>query len=492
MEGVALEKIGIIILLNFLLYCRTLSFKFVSDDFSVWKNPPAFKNAWHKAWLRFIGAAKCLSPSIHIVRSEQTKKWYLAFLKTEMLEHLLTIVIHTCICVAIYFAFGQSDISFIASLLYSTNPINNQGTIWPGGRGYALPILCILLSMCLPNLSNISEYYSQYEPTAKYIVEFVAIVIALSAVATILLGFCSWFTIGFLAPLVFIGFDNWWLLLIIPLAWILNVKKFTKAVGNKIKTETYDEDKKIHPKKLILGIKTLGFYTLLCLIPFRVTFYHNFLQSSAGSMRHKNYTLCRYFWLGFLTISSCIAYWYYVPWNTLSWALLAYLIAIAPFCNVIRANQEIAERFACFGNLFLMYALAQVIYPYPIAMAVIITFYATRTFYTLLMYKDEYWITEVSRIEDRYAWWCWHCCAMKAWDQQSYKHALIMWVMARMISPREFKVLMNIATCLRILKNNAEADQYLKLAEENIVPGQEKQSLEFIANHRKGKLPILL
>jgi len=64
--------------------------------------------------------------------------------------------------------------------------------------------------------------------------------------------------------------------------------------------------------------------------------------------------------------------------------------------------------------------------------------------------------------------------------------------MARMISPKEFKVLMNIATCLRILKNDKEADHFLLEAERNIVGGQEKEAMEFIKNHRKGKLPILL
>jgi len=57
---------------------------------------------------------------------------------------------------------------------------------------------------------------------------------------------------------------------------------------------------------------------------------------------------------------------------------------------------------------------------------------------------------------------------------------------------KEFKVLMNIATALRLLKNNTEADEYLKMAEANIVPGQEEAARRFIEDHRKGKLPILL
>jgi len=455
-----LEKIGWIVVVNLALYFKSLSFKFVSDDFSVWKNPPPIKNAWHKAWLRFIGAAKFLSPSLHFVRSKG--KNYVALIKTEELEHLIALVIHIAICIAIYFAFGQSWVSFIAALLYSLNPINNQGTIWPGGRGYALPILSLLLAMCVPILSF---------P---------------------LLYFCSWFTVGFLAPIALIGSPYWYLLALMPIVWFLHSKKFATAVKNKHSTESFTEDRVIHPRKLILGIKTFGFYVALCILPFRITFYHNFLQSAAGSLKHKCYTLCRYFWIGLATLVGIALYAVLVPWNSLSWALFAFAITVLPFCNLVRANQEIAERFVALPNVFLMYALAQIIHTNPIVITAFLVFYATRTFYTLIMYKDEYFITELAIIEDPHAWWAWHCRAMKRWETQSYKEALILWVMAKMISPKEFKVLMNIATCLRLLKNDKEADHYLALAEENIVEGQEKDAAKFIAEHRKGKLPILL
>jgi len=121
-----------------------------------------------------------------------------------------------------------------------------------------------------------------------------------------------------------------------------------------------------------------------------------------------------------------------------------------------------------------------------------VAYYATRTFYTIIMYKDEYFITELAVIEDPHAWWAWHCRAHKRWDTQSYKEALILWVMAKLISPNEFKLLINISACLRLLRNDKEADEYLRLAEQNIVKGQEKEAREFIANHRKGQLPILL
>ena len=453
------ERIGWIIVTNLALYIKVLRHKFVSDDFSCWKNPPVAKNAWHKLWLQLSGQMKIYAKSIHFVKTNG--KWFLAIARKEETEHLLALLLHIAICIAIYFAFGKSDVSFISALLYSVNPINNQGTIWPSGRGYVYPILFMLLAIALPIASPLFLYAG------------------------------TWYTAGFLAPIALIGSKWWYLLGFMPVIWWLHSRKFVKAVQNKQNTETFDEDKVVHPKKLILGIKTFGFYLTLCVIPFRITFYHSFLQSLAGSMKHKGYTLCRYFWIGFFALSGMIYYGVH-HWDTFIWALFAFFVTIAPFCNVVRANQEIAERFAALPNVFLMYALAQLITPYPIIITSFLIFYATRTFYTIKQFQDEYWITECAVKEDPQSWWAWHCRAMKRWETQSYKEALILWVMAKIISPREFKVLMNIATCLRLLKNDKEAEEYLQMAQANIVAGQEQASMQFIEEHRKGKFPILL
>ena len=455
------DYIGLIIIANFALYLKTLKFKFVSDDFSVFHNPPVFKNAWHKRWLQFTGACKLKGTTYSFVWHKG--KLILGITKTEEFEHLLALLIHAAICVLIYTGLGANQVSFVAALLYSVNPVNNQGTIWPGCRGYALPILSFLIAIQVPLLSPLFLYFG------------------------------TWYTIGFHGlPLALIGSPWWYLLIPALICLLIHRRKFTKAIKYKSNTESFTVDKTYNFKKVIIFIKTYGFYLTLCLIPFRITFYHNFLQSMAGSQRKKWESIWdKFFWIGVFGIIGTLAFAYF-QWGLLAWAILAFFLTVAPFCNVIRANQEIAERFVAFPNVFLMFALAQVITPYPAIVTAFIAFYATRTFYTINMYKDEYWITEIAVCEDPHAWWAWHCRAMKRWDTQSYKEALILWVMAKLLSPNEFKVLMNIATCLRLLKNNEEADQYLKLAEENIVPGQEKEALDFIAQHRRGKLPILL
>jgi hypothetical protein len=458
-----IEAICLIVAVNLFLYIKTLRFKFVSDDFSVWRNPPVAKNAWHKLFLQLTGQMKIYAKAVRIDRVN--KKWFVSIVKCEEMEHILTLAIHIGICIGIYFAFGQNMVSLLTALLYSTNPLNHQATLWPAGRGYALPNLFLVLSIAMPLLSPI------------------------------LLWAGCWYTVGFLAPLALIGHEYYWILGSLPIVWALHWKKWSGAVKNKHNTECFDEDKKIHPKKLILGIKTFGFYLFLAIIPFRITFYHNFLQSAAGSLSWKCYTLCRYFWIGLTAILGFGLSLYLWDWSTLHWAFLAFCITIAPFCNIIRANQEIAERFAGLPNVFLMYFLAQLVFQLPYASHVAVAFlafYATRAFYTINLYRDEYWITELAVAEDRHAWWAWHCRAMKRWETQSYKEALILWVMAKLISPKEFKILVNLASALKMMGNDKEAEEHIKLAEANMVPGQEVQAREFIKQFREGKLPILL
>src|SRR3990167_1736912 len=240
------EKISWIIVVNLALYFRTLKFKFVSDDFSVFHNPPVFKNAWHKRWLQFTGACKLKGPTFSFVWFKGLK---MGIIKTEEQEHLLALLIHIAICVSIFFAFGANHVSFVAALLYSVNPVNNQGTIWPAGRGYALPVLCLMLAIAVPLLSPVFIYFGM------------------------------WYTVGFHGiPLALIGSPHWYLLVPALICLLIHWRKFNKA---------------------IIFIKPYGFYLTLCLIPFRITFYHHFLQSMAGCQKERWHSIWdKFFWIG--------------------------------------------------------------------------------------------------------------------------------------------------------------------------------------------------
>lgn len=437
-----MDKILILIALIFIVYYRTLRYKYVSDDIETAKNPKKYKNILHKIWLMVF----------------EVEKYHI------QVDHFITILLHTAVCIMIYIAFGMNNISFIAALLFSINPINNQGSIWISGRGYVVPALFILIAMSVP--------------------------IYLAIPSLIIAGK---FLIGYYGSLVFLGSPLFYLILALPIIMVFNTKNFNRCVSDKINADTIIEDRKIHFRKFILAIKTYGFYLTLCLIPFRISFLHSFLQSSSGNdiMQKRAYTMKdKFFWIGLTAIVSGIIY-SCLHWDIISYGWLWFSISIAPFCNLIRLQQEIAERYAYFPCIGIMIALSNILVSYPIITALFFGYYLATLNNIMEMYLDDYWLVEYAALNDKKSWFAWHLKALKRFEVGAFKEALNLFVMAYMLSPKEFKLLINIAICLKIAKRDKEAEDFLQKAEKNILPGQEKISKEVIDDFRKGKLGLL-
>ena len=118
--------------------------------------------------------------------------------------------------------------------------------------------------------------------------------------------------------------------------------------------------------------------------------------------------------------------------------------------------------------------------------------YATKLWFAMEMYIDDYYLIEHACLNSPDSWFAWHVRAMKRWDTQSYREAVILWVMALMISPKEFKILFNLATVLKIMRNDKESQEYLKKAQANIPAGQEVMAQGLIAEFKKGTMAMLL
>lgn len=435
-----IEKICIIALANILFYAKTITYQYCSDDIPV-NHRPKSKSKW-KHWLE-------------VLRSEERH--------STQVDHLITILIHTLICIFIYIGFGSNNISFIAALLFSFNPANNQVAVWIAGRPYALSAMGLVASMSMPFCAPL-----------------------------FLLG-STYFNAGFAAPIVFIASPWWWFIFFLPFIWIYQYKRFKSQVLNKVSMEMYVEDRSIKPEKFVLAIKTFGFYTIHALIPIKTTFYHSFLQSAAGSQKDKAYTMnCRFFWIGIIFIISIISYLILHRWDLTNFALVWWVMGILPFCNFIRIQQEIAERYMYLPNIGLMYFVSSILYTNPVMYTAFITMYATKMWFYMDCYHDDFYLTEVAALNSPQSWFAWHVKAMKRWDAKSHQEAVIYWTMARNISPKEFKLNMNLASALKLGGLVKESDSFYKIAMENIPAGQEKQVAEITKGWNEGQCAILL
>jgi hypothetical protein len=439
-----MERICLIILFNFLFFFKTLSYKFSSDDIPAFRKPPPTRNEWERRLFQLEGRLR--------VDHHQ--------------DHFLTMLIHTAVCVFIYTGFGSTDISFLAAFLFAFNPANNQGSVWISGRSYALPALGMTVAMTIPVIGPLCLLGSTY------------------------------FNAGFTAPLVYLGSQHIWMLLFLPFIWLFHWRRFKRNVLLKINQELFTEDKRIHWRKGVLFTKTFGFYVVHALIPFKNTFYHSFLQSAAGSMKDRARSMKdRFFWIGLIAGPTMIYYIYTLWGSQIAFGLLWWCVCIAPFCNLVRIHQEIAERYMYLPNVGLMIVLATILQGHPIAIACFITGYATKMWFYMDAFTDDYYLIEQACLNSPDSWFAWHVRAMKRWDSGSRQEAVILWTMARMISPNEFKLNFNIAAALRLTTNkkfHEEADQFLARAEAHIPGGQEEQAGKLIEEFRKGQVTILL
>ena len=438
-----IERICIIALVSLLFFAKTLTYKYASDDL-----PANARENHPNKWIQWLFVLEGRARS------------------TPQIDHFITTIIHTLICIFIYIGFGANDVSFLAALLFCFNPTNNQGSVWIAGRGYAFPTLGLTMALSIPFLAPL-----------------------------FLLG-ATYYNAGFVMPLIFAGSDYSWFLWFMPIIWLFHYRRFSNNVLHKVKQEMFAEDRQIKPEKLVLATKTFGFYTTLALIPFKTTFYHSFLQSAAGCGKDKAYTMKdRFFWFGLAYIIGIAYFWLSRPWDMVSFGLLWWCLGIAPFLNIVRIHQEIAERYAYLPMVGLMFVLASGLINFPFIAPAVIAVYATKLWFYMDAFQDDFYLVEFSRLLSPQSWFAWHVSAMKRWDAKSHQEAIIYWTMARMLSPKEFKLNLNIATALALSTNPAhreEAKAFLKIAEDNIPGGQEETAGRLIKEWKEGKFAIVL
>ena len=317
--------------------------------------------------------------------------------------------------------------------------------------------------------------------------------ISIPYIAPFFLIVATYSNAGFLAPIALIGSDFSWMLLFMPFVWAIHYKRFKTNVAAKIKMEMFVEDRRIHPIKLVLFTKTFGFYFIHSLIPIKTTFYHSYMQAMAGTGKVKAYSFKdRFLYVGLAAIGFIIWRFTTQPWDMANFGLLWWSVCMAPFCNLFRLQQEIAERYCYLPNVGLMVFLATALQGFPALIPIWITMYCTKLWFYMEAYIDDYFMVEQACINSPDSWFAWHVRGMKRWENKAYQEAVILWTMARMISPKEFKLNFNIATALKLSGRHKEAQEVMDHAMKNVAAGQEAQTKVLYDDWMKGKCAIVL
>ena len=151
------------------------------------------------------------------------------------LDHAFTVAIYAMVCVLIYFAFGQNNISFLAAILYAVNPINHQVSIWSNGRRYAVNIILVLLMMLIPKPFGLIAW-----------------------------AFTPFFQVTAISAPIVLG---WWYALAIPVAFIIGYRKWKERSNLRQAAQGSEDHLKFSPSRVITIFKLFGFYMTRMVVP---------------------------------------------------------------------------------------------------------------------------------------------------------------------------------------------------------------------------------
>ncbi len=414
-------QIVLIILINVLLYHKTLSYAGICDDIPVFNQAVEMPKGWMKFWFHLHG--------------RKYTSWKLA--------HYQTLTIHTINCILLYIAFGRNPTSLMAALLFSVNPVNNQCSIWLSGKGYSMNATCALLMWMFPYASPLIYMYAPYFQGPSIL----------------------------LFPLVFLFTAHWYFALLVPLGlWREWHRVFDKKNPNsKYNTESNAELQVIAPRKIIIMFKSLGYYFINTISARRLGFYHKylFLHGVSKETNKDSYKLDGYFFVGVGVL--------YLTISTMNIGLIWFCITMIMWCNLISFNQTITNRYAYLPNIGLTIFISSLLIHFPLLFFMLMTYYITKLCRFLIFYKNEYWSIEYAVMEEPDFFYPWQNRAVHCFQNQNYHGALGNMIKCNELHPNDWKVVYNLSQIYMMLGNLKAARDFFAQAQKRNIDGREEQ-----------------
>ena len=475
----------LIIGLNLATYWRTIFYGLVVDDLN--RNKPTTRAMSHLSMTEMDNllteiSASAMSPMpthAHFKNQEEEakilKKIKIPYWKkvwgslrasgdwviNKRLDHSLTLAIHTLASILIYFAFGSNIVSFIAAILFSVHPVNTQISIWLNGKRYGINAILVLLMFLFQPWGII------FYPLTPY-----------------------WQPNAFFAPLIYLAKGHWWVLLFLPLSIFLAKRRNILTLLHRLGAIPDCELKKIRWKKLIILVKSFGYYFKHCLFPTKLSFYHMFLESF-GFNKDENKYWYSYnfdFWVGLISligVSGLIVHFWSTP---LGFGLFWWVVFMMQWLNFpITCTQSFSERYTYIANIGLVVAISWGLLQIPIpelrlvAITGLFTYYLTR----LLMYMPSYKNLTVFHRHTLYTFpkqfRIRGTVANQHFLANRMFHAIAECGTGLLHWNRDFALHIIIAKSFIKFNQKDAARLHIQKARENIVPGKERDSEMMIA-----------
>lgn len=438
-------EIAFLTVLTWLTYLGAINNGFVSDDIEAIQNYDGKFMGWRYGQLtKFI--------------------FYRLFQKSHRRNHIFPIIIHNANAILLYLFLAKlmpNQIAIMSATLFAIHPINTQAVAWVSARGYPLGLFWMLLGLNL-----INSFASLPELFVANPLLFSIVIAGFSLLY--FLGTHAQFAIMMTFPiLAFTG--NYFLAMIgfgIAVVMGLDIVKEVVGIRTKVfKAQNMGANVKLHYRRFIVAVKSLYYYTRLCICPKRMGLYHVYGYHFDEEMLKEDSV----FWRGFAILLGMIALAVYGN-SIVRFGLLWYISYIFIFLNWITIHQFVSERYCYIANVGMCILLSYAISLLPhslIIFAAICGLYLMRTWVHLPTYGDEvqFYQSNVWNFPDSEV--AFANLGVTYMKRGLIGSALDMWLIALKINSTYDVAHYNISSTLKTKGQLADAAKHLKLAVES-------------------------
>lgn len=302
-------------------------------------------------------------------------------------HHFFSIFMHNANAILLYLFLGNffsAQVCLFTSFLFAVHSINTQSVAWISARGYLLGLFWALVGFnLLWTIPPFMPFSYDFPLKISIIAGFFTIVYLLTYVLAI---YGQFTTMMSFIILVFLG--NYFLAFLgLGISFVLGMGIIKSVIGYRVKMfkeQNLGHSTKLHHKKFIVAMKTLGYYTQLCIFPKRMGLYHTYGFHYDENLEKED----KMFWMGFVLFLTMI--WMFFSGSFLiRFGILWYLSYMVIFLNWITIHQFVTERYCYIGNIGLCLILAGVLVNFPVVFALVCGLHIMRTWAHLPTFLNE-------------------------------------------------------------------------------------------------------
>ena len=422
-------------------------------------------------WITYYGILNCgfVSDDIEGIQHYDGKlkkfdyghlnKWLLYKLcdKSPRRHHIFNVVLHNANVILLFSfltTFVSIKVALFTAILFAVHPVCVQSVGWISGRGYPISLFFCLLGLNLTGILKTMPIWG-IQPLGSVNLALTTIIYSILYYLSIVAQFATLATFAIQAFL-----SNYYLaiigLIISALAGLGIIKSVISNRTNVFKEQNLGQSTKFNIAKIIVAIKTLGYYTKLCFFPKRMGLYHTFEYHYTDKTEKED----KWFWGGFLVLLLFITgFWFgnYV----VRFAILWYFAYIFVFLNWITIHQFVSERYVYIPIIGICLLMALALQYSPIIFAFIVGLYLMRTWAHLPTYQDEvlYYQSNIWNFPDSEV--AFSNLGVVYLKLNLYGSAMDMWAISTKINKDYDVGYYNISSCLRQKGELIKAREFL-------------------------------